>query len=247
MALLEASHLHKRFGDHVVLEDISLSFAENRVSGIMGPNGAGKSTCFNVLTGLHKPDRGRILYDGNDITELPPHKIVQMGISRSFQIMSLFQDFTPLDCILAGLPEVRRRGMNMFHDLRQDSAAQDKAAEILRKVGLQGKERSDINALPYGERRALDIAIALSGKARLLFLDEPTAGMGTDGRNALAELIESIQSDLTIVLIEHDMDFLLNVASQVFVIHWGQVVAQGSPEELEYFKWSPSMPRETAQ
>ncbi len=247
MALLEVTHLHKRFGDHVVLEDISLSFAENSVSGIMGPNGAGKSTCFNVLTGLHKPDRGRVIYDGRDITGLPPHKIVQMGISRSFQIMSLFQEFTPLDCVLAGLPEVRRRGTNMFHDLRQDSAAQDKAAEILKKVGLQGREQNDINALPYGERRALDIAIALSGNARLLFLDEPTAGMGTDGRNALANLIEAIQSDITLVLIEHDMEFLLNVASQVFVIHWGQVIAQGTPQELEHFKWLPSMPSETVQ
>ncbi len=247
MALLEAQHLHKRFGDHVVLEDITLAFAENRISGIMGPNGAGKTTCFNVLTGLHKPDRGRIIFDGTDITGLPPHKIVQLGVSRSFQIMSLFKDYTPLECVLMGLPEVRRRGLHMLYDLRRDSGAQDKAAEILRKVGLQGKEHSDSNSLPYGERRALDIAIALSTNARLLFLDEPTAGMGTDGRRVLADMIESIQSEVTIVIIEHDMEFLLNVASEVFVIHWGQVVAKGTPRELESYKWSPARPREAQQ
>ena len=117
MALFEATGLHKRFGDQVVLQDLSLSFEEGRLSGIMGPNGAGKTTCFNVLTGRHAPDRGRVTFAGEDITGLPPRRVAQKGISRSFQVMNLFDDDSALDNVLIALPRVRRRGFDAWHDL----------------------------------------------------------------------------------------------------------------------------------
>ena len=237
MALFEAQHLHKRFGDQVVLEDITLSFEANRLSGIMGPNGAGKTTCFNVLTGRYRPDRGRVLFDGHDITGLPPRRIARLGIARSFQMMNLFDEYTALDNVLMALPDVRRRGFDMLHDLDANSEAQDRAAAVLARIGLAGRERALAADLPYGQRRALEIGIALAAQPRLLFLDEPTAGLGSDASAALAELVAELRRSVTIVVIEHDMRFLFGLADHIYVVHWGQVIAAGSPAALREDPW----------
>ncbi|MCF3935188.1 ABC transporter ATP-binding protein [Acuticoccus sp. M5D2P5] len=237
MALLEAHHIHKRFGDQVVLENITLAFEENRLNGIMGPNGAGKTTCFNVLTGRYKPDRGRIVFDGEDIGGLPPHKIARKGIARSFQLMNLFDQYTAIENITLALPEVRARGMSMMHDLSTDGETGDKAAGILARIGLAGKERVEARDLSYGERRALEIGVALAAAPRILFLDEPTAGLGAEATGSIAELIAEIRRDLTIVIIEHDMQFLFGLADKITVIHWGQVIAEGTPASLQEDEW----------
>jgi branched-chain amino acid transport system ATP-binding protein len=235
--LFEAHHLAKRFGDQVVLEDITLAFAEGELSGIMGPNGAGKTTCFNVLTGRYKPDRGTVIFAGEDITGMPPRAIACRGISRSFQIMNLFNDYTALDNVMVALPQLRARGMNMVSDITRDSGVLDAAAGVLARVGLRGKERIQAKSLSYGERRALEIGVALAAGPRLLFLDEPTAGLGAEGTARLAELIRELKRNLTIVIIEHDMRFLFALADTVAVIHWGQVIARGTPAELRQNKW----------
>ena len=237
MAIFEAQHVHKRFGDHVVLEEINLSFEENKLSGIMGPNGAGKTTCFNVLTGRYAPNRGKVMFDGRDITGMPPRTIAKLGISRSFQVMNVFDEYSALDNVLLAVPEVRKRSVNIFHDLPNDTLCNDKAADVLRRVGLGGKERAMASDLSYGERRALEIGIALSAEPRILFLDEPTAGLGTEGTAKLSDMIERIKENLTIVIIEHDMKFLFGLADNINVIHWGQVVAGGSPDDLKSNKW----------
>jgi branched-chain amino acid transport system ATP-binding protein len=235
--LFVASRLHKRFGHQVVLEEITLAFRQGEVSGIMGPNGAGKTTCFNVLTGRYKPDRGQVRFDGEDITGLPPRAIARKGVSRSFQLINLFNDFTALESILVALPEVRGRGFNMFQRLSRDSAAMDKAAAILQQVGLAGKEREPSKMLSYGDRRALEIAVALAPEPRILFLDEPTSGMGTQATIRLANLLTDLKRRYTMVIIEHDMKFLFELADRISVIHWGQVIAEGSPAELRANKW----------
>jgi branched-chain amino acid transport system ATP-binding protein len=237
MALFEAHHLSKRFGDRVVLEDISLSFEQGQLSGIMGPNGAGKSTCFNVLTGHFPPDRGQVLLDGQDITGLSPRKIAQKGVARSFQIMSLFDEFTVLENVLFALPEMRQSGMNPFKSVARDTGAIDKALKIADQVGLSASVDLRSSSLSYGQRRALEIAVALAAEPRVLFLDEPTQGMGAEGRDRLLELILTLKRKFTIVMIEHDMDFLFRLADKVSVIHWGQVIAQGTPDELRSDPW----------
>jgi len=237
MALFEAIGLHKRFGDHVVLQDINLAFEEGRLSGIMGPNGAGKTTCFHVLTGQHAPDRGRVLFAGENITGLPPRRIAQKGISRSFQVMNLFNEYSALDNVLVALPSVRRQGFNVVRDLGANRAAQDEAAAVLARVGLAGKEHAPARGLSYGDRRALEIAVALAAAPRLLFLDEPTAGLGAEATERLADLISELKRQLTIVIIEHDMRFLFRLADHVSVIHWGQVIASGTPAELRENPW----------
>jgi len=237
MALFEAIGLHKRFGDHVVLQDINLAFEEGRLSGIMGPNGAGKTTCFHVLTGQHAPDRGRVLFAGENITGLPPRRIAQKGISRSFQVMNLFNEYSALDNVLVALPSVRRQGFNVVRDLGANRAAQDEAAAVLARVGLTGKEHAPARGLSYSDRRALEIAVALAAAPRLLFLDEPTAGLGAEATERLADLISELKRQLTIVIIEHDMRFLFRLADHVSVIHWGQVIASGTPAELRENPW----------
>jgi len=247
MALFEANGLSKRFGDQVVLEDITLSFEEGQLNGIMGPNGAGKTTCFNVLTGRYKPDRGRVTFAGEDITGLAPREIARKGVSRSFQIMNLFNDYPALDNVLVATPHVRRQGFNFWRDLGADSAAQDMAAGVLARVGLKGKERVPAKSLSYGERRALEIGVALAASPRLLFLDEPTAGLGAEGTARLYELVSELKRQVTIVIIEHDMQFLFRLADRVSVIHWGQVIARGTPLELPQNEWvKQSNPRRLA-
>jgi branched-chain amino acid transport system ATP-binding protein len=237
VALFEARGIAKRFGDHVVLQDVSLAFDEGRLSGIIGPNGAGKTTCFNVLTGRYRPDRGRVTFDGDDITGWPPAAIARRGVSRSFQSMNLFDDYSAADNVLVALPEVRARSFDMLRDLAADSACADRAAEVLAEVGLAGRERVPARRLSYGERRALEIGVALAGQPRLLFLDEPTAGLGADGTARLAELIAKLKRQLTIVVIEHDMRFLFRLADWITVIQWGQVIAEGTAAELADNPW----------
>ena len=237
MALFEARGIHKRFGHQVVLENIDLSFETGCLSGIMGPNGAGKTTCFNVLTGSFKPDRGRVFFDGEDITGLSPNAIARRGISRSFQTMSLFDEYSALENVLIALPEVRERGFNMTDLLATDGETADRAAAVLARVGLSGRERRRAGDLAYGERRALEIGVALAASPRLLFLDEPTSGLGTEATARLGDLVQDLKRDYSIVVIEHDMQFLFGLADTISVIHWGQVIASGTPDELRENKW----------
>ena len=237
MALFEAHQLHKRFGDQVVLESITLSFEEKQLTGIMGPNGAGKTTCFNVLTGRYTPDRGSVRFAGEDITGLSPRQIARRGLSRSFQIMNLFDDETTLDNVLIALPAVREQGMSMWRDLGRFSRGRELALAVLDRVGLAAKASSMAGALSYGERRALEIGVALATEPRLLFLDEPTAGLGAEGTARVAELITQLKRELTIVIIEHDMRFLFSLADKINVIHWGQVIAEGTPAQLRDNPW----------
>jgi len=235
--LFEAKRLSKRFGDAVVLEDINLAFAEGRLSGIMGPNGAGKTTCFHCLTGRYKPDRGEVWFAGENITGLAPREVARRGIARSFQIMTLFDEMSALENVLVAAPGCRARGFDMARDLAAATDLVDAAAATLARVGLRGKELARAKSLAYGERRALEIGVALAAQPRLLFLDEPTAGLGTEGTARLADLVRELKRSVTIVIIEHDMRFLFGLADEVSVIHWGQVIARGTPDELRANPW----------
>ncbi len=237
MALFEARGIHKRFGHLVVLENVDLRVESGRLTGIMGPNGAGKTTCFNVLTGRYKPDRGKVIFDGRDITGNPPDAIARMGISRSFQIMNLFDEYSALENVLMALPDVRRRGFDMFRALEPTGVPAEKAAAILERIGLSGQEWQRAGDLSYGERRALEIGVALAAGPRLLFLDEPTSGLGMEATARLGHLVRDLKRDHTIVMIEHDMRFLFALADTVSVIHWGQVIASGTPDELRGNEW----------
>ena len=236
-AFLSVRGLAKRFGDRVVLQDIGFDVAEGEVHGVMGPNGAGKTTCFHVLTGRYRPDAGSVSFRGADVTGLAPRVIARMGIARSFQVMNLFDDYTALDNALVATPEFRERGFDCFGDAANATTARDRAAATLAEVGLAGKESVKARALSYGDRRALEIGVALAADPRLLFLDEPTAGLGAEGLARIAALIGELRKRITLVVIEHDMRFLFGLADRISVVHWGQVIARGTPAELRANPW----------
>jgi branched-chain amino acid transport system ATP-binding protein len=237
MPLFEASGVHKRFGDRVVLERIDLAFDEGSLTGIMGPNGAGKTTCFNCLTGMYAPDRGSIRLEGRDIAGLAPAEVTRLGVARSFQAITLFDDDTALDNVIVGLPAMRARSLDAWRDRAADSAAHDAALALLDRVGLRGREQVRARDLAYGERRALEIALALATAPRILFLDEPTSGLGANGIARLRELVAELRRTLTLVIIEHDIAFLFGLADYINVIHWGQVIARGTPAALRDNAW----------
>lgn len=235
--LFSAQGLAKRFGDRVVLQDVGFEVEEGEIHGIMGPNGAGKTTCFHVLTGRYKPDAGRVRFDGEDITGLPPRAIARRGIARSFQVMNLFDDYTALENAMVASPEFRARAHDPFGDAASLTGAQDRAVRTLADVGLAGKESIRAKSLSYGDRRALEIGVALACDPKLLFLDEPTAGLGAEGIARIAALIASLKGKVTMVVIEHDMRFLFGLAERISVVHWGQVIARGTPAELRANPW----------
>ncbi len=237
MTLFKVENIQKRFGARVVLENISLDVEEGTVHGIMGPNGAGKTTCFHVLTGYHAPDSGRISFDGQDITGFKPHRIARMGISRSFQIMNLFDDTVVIENVLLALPEFRQRAFNVGKGVFDDKRLTTKALHVLDQVGLADVAWQKTDALSYGNRRALEIAVALAAEPRIVFLDEPTSGLGAEATRQLMDLVRKLRETYTIVLIEHDMNFLFELADTISVIHWGQVIAEDTPTALKANKW----------
>ncbi|MGL4240169.1 MAG: ABC transporter ATP-binding protein [Beijerinckiaceae bacterium] len=237
MTLFKATALQKRFGARVVLENITLTIEEGSVHGIMGPNGAGKTTCFHLLTGQYAPDSGAIEFAGRDITGLPPHRIARLGVSRSFQIMNLFDDTVVIENVMLAIPAFRAQTGSVLRDAFADEGVRERALEVLDMVGLADRAWDQTKSLSYGNRRALEIAVALAAEPRIVFLDEPTSGLGAEATRSLAALIRKLRSRYTICLIEHDMRFLFELADKISVIHWGQVITEGTPQELMANKW----------
>ncbi|HEV8308821.1 MAG TPA: ABC transporter ATP-binding protein [Methylomirabilota bacterium] len=231
-AVLETRGLRKAFGGHVVLEDVNLAFAANRLSALIGPNGAGKTTCFNLLSGLLAPDRGQIRFKGRDITPLPPDRRARLGICRSFQILTLFDDYTVLENVRVAVPGLRARGFDLWTPAPALSQAEDKAARIIRLIGLGGREHVAARYLSYGQRRLLEIGLALAGEPEVLLLDEPTSGLGARPMETLRDLVKMLSAELTIVVIEHDMNFVLSLSDHIAVLHRGTVIAEGPPEAV---------------
>ena len=237
MSFFSVQDLSKRFGDRIVLQGVSFDVEAGEVHGIMGPNGAGKTTCFHTLTGRYRPDAGRVTFEQRDVTGLSSRRIARLGISRSFQLMNLFDDYSALENAAIATPEFRARGLDVFSDASRAGPARERAAQVLADVGLAGKEGVRARDLAYGDRRALEIGVALAAAPRLLFLDEPTAGLGAEGTERLRALLSGLRGRLTMVLVEHDMRFLLGLADRVSVIHGGQVIARGTPAELRANPW----------
>jgi branched-chain amino acid transport system ATP-binding protein len=231
-AILVVAHLEKHFGGLHVTRDVNFTMEEGEQSAIIGPNGAGKSTFINLMTGYHRPDSGQVLFAGKDITNQAPHKIARMGISRAFQVSSIFPKMTVAENVRSAVHAQMRQSLNLFGAATRVGKAETEQALTL--CELEAKRDLVAGELSQGDKKRLELAIALAGKPRLLFLDEPTAGMSVDEARSTMELVDRLNRDmkLTVLFTEHDMDIVFNHAQRLTLMHRGEIVVTGTPEEV---------------
>jgi branched-chain amino acid transport system ATP-binding protein len=229
--ILATRDLGKRFGQFVALKGVSVDFPEGRITSIIGPNGAGKSTLFNLLSGGNRPSSGSIAFQGVDITGLPRHQYARLGIAKSFQITSIFRTLSVLENVRIAV-QSRVRTYDFITPREDLPKYSDRAREILEQVGLGDKTASQASELSHGEQRCLDIAIALACNPKLLLLDEPTAGMSPEETRAVMDLVLQLSRSHTVVLVEHKMKLIMGISDHVIVLHHGELLAQGTPDEV---------------
>src|SRR5512132_2748737 len=230
--VLSTEGVTRRFGGLTAVNNVNFQVNREEIRAIIGPNGAGKSTLFNCLTGALRPTSGRILFNGEDITGLPPNRISEKGIARSYQITNILPNATTLENVRIAA-QSRRHAWSMlthhadFHDII------GKAQAVLQSVGLEAKADELAANLSHGEQRNLEIGIALATEPQLLCLDEPTAGMSSAETRDTMALIRRIAPNLTIVIVEHDMRVVMELAQRITVLHYGEVLAEGTPAEIQ--------------
>ncbi len=230
--VLRTAGLTVRFGGLTAVDNVDFEIQRGEIRAIIGPNGAGKSTFFNCLTGVLRPSSGRILFNGEDITGLPPNRISQKGIARSYQITNILPNATTLENVRIAA-QSRRHGWSMLkhHSAYRDIL--DKAEAVLESVGLRSKAEELASNLSHGEQRNLEIGIALATEPQLLCLDEPTAGMSAAETHGTMALVRRIAENLTILIVEHDMQVVMELAQRITVLHYGRVLAEGTPAEIQ--------------
>ena len=231
-ALLSIEGLTKRFGGVVASDAIALEVAAGELHAVIGPNGAGKTTLIGQLTGEVTPDAGRIRFGGTDITRLPTHRRSLLGLARSFQITSLFLDLTALDNVALAVQAHAGHSFRFWRNARGEAALRDPARKALARVGLTERADALVANMSHGEHRQLEIAMALATRPRMLLLDEPMAGMGPEESARMIALLRELKRELTILLIEHDMDAVFALADRISVLVYGRVIASGEPAEI---------------
>lgn len=239
MSLLEVEHLTKNFGGLSAVANVTLSVEADEIVGLIGPNGAGKTTLFNLLTGVYPPTEGKITFAGNDVAKLAPYQVAMLGVGRTFQNIRLFKDLTVLENVMVALHPTNSNLLTSILRLPgyyQRIAQQEAAAlKMLDFFDLADKAAIKASNLPYGQQRVLEIARALAMKPKILFLDEPAAGMNPNETNELTQLIRKIHQEfgVAIVLIEHDMSLVMEVCQRICVLEYGRVLKIGTPQEVQ--------------
>jgi branched-chain amino acid transport system ATP-binding protein len=233
MEIFKTERLTKRFGGLIAVNQVDIGFEENRLTSIIGPNGAGKTTLFNLLTGLIKPDDGKIYFRGKEITELPPHRIVREGIARSFQISNVFIELPLFENIRIAVQAEKGHGFEMLSSINSLDEVNGRAIDIIKAIGLDGKENIIVKNLSYGDKRILEIGIALASNPKVLLLDEPTSGLASRETGRMTEFIQGLSRGLTLIVIEHDMNLVLSISDHIIVLHQGKVIAEGTPDGIK--------------
>jgi len=230
--MLQVEAVDKSFEDFKAVNGANLTIGKGEVVAVIGPNGAGKTTLFNLITGQLKRDKGKIIFKGEDISELPPYLICKKGIARSFQIANIFPRLTVFGNVQVAVLSHQRRSSNLFRPAQ--NIAVEETRSILESVGLLDKEKNVAGSLSHGDQKILEMAIALGNEPELLILDEPTAGMSPEETLATMELIKRLAQirGLTILFCEHDMDIVFSIAQSIMVMRQGRTIIQGSPEEV---------------
>lgn len=240
MALLEVKNLTKHFGGLTAVGDVTMELHEGELVGLIGPNGAGKTTLFNLLTGVYEPSEGTVTLDGTLLNGKKPYTIASLGLSRTFQNIRLFKDMTVLDNVLLGMSNTNKSPvlsslLRLPKFYASEDALRAKAFELLKIFGLDTSADSLAKNLSYGQQRRLEIVRALATEPKILFLDEPAAGMNPQETAELTHLIRQVKNDfgITIILIEHDMSLVMEVTERIYVLEYGRLIAHGTPDEIK--------------
>jgi branched-chain amino acid transport system ATP-binding protein len=230
--LLHVEHLAKRFEGIVASDDIVLEVAPGELHAVIGPNGAGKTTLITQLSGELTPDSGRISFAGQDITALPTYKRSALGLARSFQITSLFLDLSTLDNVALAVQAHAGHSFRFWHDARREKALREPGRKLLERVGLADRADWPASVLSHGEHRQLELAMALAGSPRLLLLDEPMAGLGPEESARMVTMLRELKKEVSILLVEHDMEVVFALADRITVLVYGRVIASGTPAAI---------------
>ena len=230
--MLEVRNISKSFSGFKAVNKAELDVKQGEIVAVIGPNGAGKTTLFNLITGILKPDEGKVLFKGEEITGLPAYKTCRKGITRSFQVVNVFSRLTVFENVRISVLAQQQKTFNLFTPSR--NLVNKETTDILESVGLMGKGESVCGALSHGDRKVLEIAIALGGKPELLILDEPTAGMSPEETTRCIDLINQLSKNLglTILFCEHDMELVFAIAHRIMVMVRGATIIQGLPDEV---------------
>jgi branched-chain amino acid transport system ATP-binding protein len=230
--LLQVENLAKRFGGIVATDDLTLNLAPNDLHAVIGPNGAGKTTLIAQLSGQLKSDAGRVRFNGNDITHVPMDRRSRLGLARTFQITSLFLDLSALDNVALAVQAQAGHSFHFWRNARAEPALREPARAALARVGLSARAELPASLLSHGEHRQLELAMALAGNPRLLLLDEPMAGLGPEESARMVGTLRALKRELTILLVEHDMDAVFALADRITVLVYGRVIASGAPADI---------------
>jgi branched-chain amino acid transport system ATP-binding protein len=231
-ALLEVQALYKHFGGLVATDRLDLAISPGEIHALIGPNGAGKTTFIHQLSGALRSDSGRILFAGRDIVRYSMHQRVHLGVARSYQITSVFRNFTVEHNLALAVLARSGSSIRVWKPFSRESAVLHEARMLAARVGLAGREISLAGALAHGEQRQLEVGLALATNARLLLLDEPMAGMGPEESQRMVALIEALKRSVTVLLVEHDMDVVFRLADRISVLVYGRIIATGTPQEI---------------
>ena len=231
-AALQVEQLVKRFGGLVATDHLSLALQPGELHAIIGPNGAGKTTLISQLCGELAPDEGRIVLDGQDVTALPPFRRSQLGLGRSYQITSVFPEFSVLQNVSLAVQAHAGHSFRFWRAARDEAALTEPARAVIAQVGLADQAHRRVGALSHGQRRQLEIAMTLATGPKLLLLDEPMAGMSHAESEGVVALLRTLKGRYTILLVEHDMDAVFALADRITVLVYGRAIASGSPEEI---------------
>ena len=239
MAFLEVRNLTRHFGGLVAVNDLSFDVERGEILGLIGPNGAGKTTLFNLISGVLRPTSGRVFFDGEDITGLLPHRIAQKGISRTFQLTSLFDEFPSVVNVLTGFHMQSKAGFlrtlfNTSYTRQEEAGFMQKSMEILKALGIEDIALQGAANLPHGHQKALGMAMALAAEPRLLMLDEPVTGMNPEEVRLQLDRVRKIRSDmgLSVILVEHNMRAVMGVCDRIIAVNFGRKIAEGTPAEI---------------
>jgi branched-chain amino acid transport system ATP-binding protein len=233
MEILKVDKLTKYFGGVIATRNVSFSVEDGEHLAIIGPNGAGKTTLFNLLTGFYRPTSGKIYYRGQSIGDKSDYQRTHLGISRSYQITSLFSQLSVMENLVLALQGTKKYRYQMMRDIKSNRELMSGTEKLLASMNLWELRNEPVHCISYGQQRKLEIALGMASEPRLLLLDEPSCGLTTSESDELSKMIINLEKDISVILVAHDMDLVFSIAERIIVLHYGEIITEGTPEQIK--------------